>query len=182
MFAPIAAEAVMKPTILVVEDDRDTLQPLSQLLSLKGYLVYTATDSLLGFRMARERRPDLIITDIALPGPSGLHFISQVRSDPGISATPIIVISGCGPMMLVEAELAGANVCIEKPIDIGVFWSAIEQFTRPPADEVQDQPASEIDLLIEHLRHSSSRDERDDYLRRLKEKILKPRARSSGCV
>lgn len=170
----------MKPAILVVEDDHQTLQPLSQLLSLRGYVVYTATDGEAGFRMASERQPDLIITDIALPGPSGLHFIAQVRGEPRISSTPIIVISGCGPMMLVEAELAGANLCIEKPIDINHFWTAIEQFAPTPPMEVRDQP-EEIDLLIDQLRQSSSRDERDDYLRRLKERILRLRARSTGC-
>lgn len=169
----------MNPTILVVEDDCDTLQPLSQLLALKGYVVFTATDGEAGFSVALERHPNLIITDIALPGPSGLHFIARVRAEAAISSTPIIVISGCGPMLLVEAELAGADACLEKPIDIDLFWSAVGRFARVSSGP-DDQTAGEIDRLIEEVRQSSSRDEREDYVKRLKERILKPRAKTSG--
>src|SRR5258708_26889808 len=114
-------------TVLIVEDDFDTLHPLAELVRLKGYRVGTATEAKQGLTVARQHPPDLIITDIALPGPSGLHFIGQVRRDPQLKATPIIVISGCGPMILVEAEAAGANCCLEKPIDMDLFSSAIDQ-------------------------------------------------------
>jgi CheY-like chemotaxis protein len=172
----------MNPAILVVEDDRETLQPLSQLLALKGFVVLTATDSETGLRLVHEHHPNLIITDIALPGPSGLSFIEKVRGDAAISSIPIIVISGCGPMLLVEAELAGADACLEKPIDIGLFWSVVGRFAQAPADILQDRTAGEIDRLIDEIRQSSSRDEREDYVRRLKERILKHRAKTKGCA
>src|SRR5215210_1291952 len=114
-------------TVLVVEDDFDTLYPLAELLRLKGYIVTTASDAEKALAVARSRQPDLIITDIVLPGKSGLHFIMNVRNDQIIQSTPIIVISGCGPMILVEAEGAGADCCLEKPISIDLFWAAIEQ-------------------------------------------------------
>src|SRR6185369_14086898 len=114
-------------TVLVVEDDFDTLHPLAELLRLKGYSVSTATEAELGLAVARKQRPNLIITDIALPGKSGLHFIGSVRKDEQIGSTPIIVISGCGPMIMVEAEAAGADCCLEKPISIDLFWAAIDQ-------------------------------------------------------
>ena len=55
-------------TVLVVEDDFDTLHPLAELLRLKGYTVSTATEAEQGLAVARQQRPNLIITDIALPG------------------------------------------------------------------------------------------------------------------
>jgi DNA-binding response OmpR family regulator len=128
----------MTPKVLVVEDDFDTLHPLSELLKLKGYAVYTAGDVDHGLRLAREKRPDLIIADIALPGTSGLGLISGVRADPTMETTPIVVISGCGPAMLVEAEFAGADFCLQKPIEMELFWQALGQITvalgfAPPA-------------------------------------------------
>src|SRR5262245_55405094 len=147
-------------TVLVVEDDFDTLHPLAELLRLKGYTVDTASEAEHGLAVARQKRPNLIITDIALPGRSGLHFITRVRKDPLIKSTPIIVISGCGPMILVEAEAAGANCCLQKPINIDLLWSAIEQvFGNEPElavpkpidwrDDKGPALAGEIDSLVE---------------------------------
>src|SRR2546425_3372485 len=179
-------------TVLIVEDDFDTLHPLAELLRLKGYEVSTATEAELGLSVARRQRPDLIITDIALPGKSGLHFICAVRGDEQIKSTPIIVISGCGPMILVEAEAAGANCCLEKPIDIDLFWSAIDQIFGAGEAEAPKQTdssedhgrvlAGEIDSLVETLRHCATKNEREEVLKRLKERILKLQARNTNCA
>lgn len=185
-------ERIMR-TVLVVEDDFDTLHPLAELLRLKGYTVSTATDAEQGLTVARRQRPDLIITDIALPGKSGLHFITGVRRDEKINQTPIIVISGCGPMVMVEAESAGANCCLEKPISIDLFWSAIDQVFGEVADTEAQKPtdwrddrgrvlAGEIDTLVETLRTCTTRDQREDVLKRLKERILKLQARNANCA
>ena len=180
-------------TVLIVEDDFDTLHPLAELLRLKGYAVSTATEALQGLTVARHHPPDLIITDIALPGPSGLHFIGQVRRDQQLKSTPIIVISGCGPMILVEAEAAGANCCLEKPINIDLFWSAIDQIfggaieaeAATPTDSREDHGralAGEIDSLVEILRHCATKNEREEVLKRLKERIRKLQERNTHCA
>lgn len=181
----------MKRTVLVVEDDFDTLQPLAELLRLRGYNVTTASDAERGLSIARESPPDLIITDIVLPGKSGLHFITSVRSNQRLKPTPIIVISGCGPMVLVEAEAAGANVCLEKPISIDLFWRAIDQvFGASRADEREKRAepsedrsralAGEIDDLVETLRHCKNKVEKEDTLKRLKARILEIQTRRTN--
>jgi DNA-binding response OmpR family regulator len=182
----------MKKTVQVVEDDFDTLYPLAELLRLKGYTVITASDAEQGLLIARERRPDLIITDIVLPGKSGLHFITAVRNDEVIKSTPIIVISGCGPMILVEAEGIGADLCLEKPINIEVFWAAIDQVFGATGEKeiaksvaVTDDGralANEIDHLVEKLRDCTNKGERADVLKRLKERILEIQARNKSCA
>lgn len=180
-------------TVLVVEDDFDTLHPLAELLRLKGYTVSTATEAEQGMAVARQQRPDLIITDIALPGRSGLHFIGAVRRDEQIKSTPIIVISGCGPMILVEAEAAGANCCLEKPISIDLFWAAIDhvfgslsEAESPKVVDWQEDSgralAGEIDGLVETLRHCTTKIEREEVLKRLKERILQLQARNTTCA
>src|SRR6185436_12572441 len=170
-----------------------TLHPLAELLRLRGYDVSTASEAEQGLDVARQFNPDLIITDIALPGKSGLHFIGAVRKNQALQATPIIVISGCGPMIMVEAEAAGANCCLEKPISIDRFWAAIDEVfaSSPeiepsrPLDWREDQGralAGEIDGLVERLRHCSTKTEREDVLKRLKERILKLQARNTNCA
>ena len=182
----------MKKTVQVVEDDFDTLYPLAELLRIKGYTVITASDAEQALQIARQQKPDLIITDIVLPGKSGLHFITAVRSDERIKSTPIIVISGCGPMILVEAEGIGADFCLEKPINIEVFWAAIDQVfgvTResdaPKVAGTTDDGrtlANEIDKLVEKLRDCNTKGEREDVLKRLKERILEIQARNKSCA
>lgn len=179
-------------TVLVVEDDFDTLHPLAELLRLKGCQVNTATEAEQGLKVARSQHPDLIITDIALPGKSGLHFIGAVRADPQLKSTPIIVISGCGPMILVEAEAAGANCCLQKPISIDLFWAAIDRVLGECAEEPvktlnrREDPgralAGEIDGLVEALRHCATKSEREEVLKSLKERILRLQARNTNCA
>ena len=183
---------VVMKRILVVEDDFDTLNPLSELLRLKGYDVITASEVDIALMEARAERPDLIVTDIALPGKSGLQFISSVRCDDLIRSTPIIVISGCGPVVLLEAANAGANLCLEKPIDIDRLWAALNSvfgqarnlpFAEEPSPAPREQPiAVEIDQLVEQLRRSTSKDEREDYLKRLKTRILELQGLKSDCA
>jgi DNA-binding response OmpR family regulator len=183
----------MEKTVLVVEDDFDTLYPLAELLRLKGYLVITASDAEKGLSIARKKQPNLIITDIVLPGKSGLHFIMAVRNDELIKSTPIIVISGCGPMILVEAEGAGADCCLEKPISIDLFWSAIDQVfgASRNADSAKANGgteddgkalANEIDLLVERLRDCHSKGEREEILQLLKSRILEFQTHSKTCA
>jgi hypothetical protein len=96
-------------------------------------------------------------------------------------------------MILVEAESAGADYCLEKPIHIEQFWAALGQvFADKGADSAQDAPvrsmetthgsAGEIDRLVDQLRQSSSKDEREAVLKRLKKQILDQQARKTNCA
>jgi len=180
-------------TILVVEDDFDTLYPLAELLRLKGHTAITASNAEQALRMARETGPDMIITDIVLPGKNGLQFIAALRNDAALRATPIMVISGCGPMILIEAETIGANVCLEKPINIELFWNALQELlelassrevAEPVSGDTTDRraAASEIDRLVEQLRYCSTKQEREDMLKQLKQRILEMQARRKTCA
>jgi two-component system phosphate regulon response regulator PhoB len=177
--------------LLVVEDDFDTLHPLAELLRLKGHSVFTAVDAEQALIVASQQVPDVIITDIALPGKSGLHFINRVRGDARLEDVPIIVISGCGPAVLVEAEAAGANFCIEKPISLDLFWKAINLSlgTENPEDrtngfdvahEPEDPAVAHIDQLVVALRSCTTRTDRDRILSELKQNILRLHHRSGG--
>jgi DNA-binding response OmpR family regulator len=182
----------MSRTVLVVEDDFDTLHPLAEMLRLRDFTVITASDAERALDTARKQSLDLIITDIVLPGRSGLHFIQALRKDKHTATTPIIVISGCGPMILVEAEASGANYCLEKPINIELFWAAIDSVfasrNSPEArsnDESQESGralAGEIDRLVEALRNCATRADREDILKQLKQRILEFQSKNRNCA
>ena len=173
----------MKKNVLLVEDDFDTQHPLAEILQLKGYAVATASDAERAFSAARAKRPDLIITDLMLPGKSGLDLIIRVRKDPAIKSIPIVVLSGCAPHMLHDALRAGADFCLEKPIHFERFWETLERLIGKQRDiarveagtaagDLDGGIAGQIDYLVEQLRHSPTGEEREKILRLLKQHIL----------
>jgi DNA-binding response OmpR family regulator len=169
----------MERTILVVEDDFDTRYPLAELLAIKGYRVITASDAESALRAARSARPDLILTDIVLPGRSGLHFIRKVRADEAIHATPIIVISGCDQTTRIRAQSAGADCFLEKPIQLEKLWDEFARLLEEKRiarvkykENSFDHRAAEIESLLEEYRRCSSTAEREALLAQLKEKLL----------
>ncbi len=177
----------MERTILVVEDDFDTRYPLAELLAIRGYRVITASDAESALQSARSARPDLILTDIVLPGRSGLHFIRKVRADEAIHATPIIVISGCDQTTRDRAQSAGADCFLEKPIQLEKLWDEFARlFKERTVARVRyketgfDHRAAEIERLLEEYRRCSSQVEREALLVRLKEKLLEKRTRATN--
>ncbi|MBI3652254.1 MAG: response regulator [Acidobacteria bacterium] len=181
----------MARTILLVEDDFDTQHPMAELLRLKGFQVITASSAEIAFHQAQEHQPDLIITDIVLPGKSGLQLIYNVRSDAVIHATPILVISGCEASILQDAQSVGANFCLPKPLHIDDFWEVLEKilisieepwfaWQSESAKAASASPAVVIDTLLDELDHCASDGERDDVLKRLKERILNLRPNNEG--
>ena len=173
----------MAKKILVVEDDFDTLYPLAELLRLKGYEVETCSNAEQGLQVAGQQRPDLIITDIVMPGKSGLHLIQRVRGDESMSGTPIVVITGCGPAIMVEAESAGADCCIEKPIEIEPLFAVVERLIEAAEDseegegasgskDLHTQAADELDRIVEQLRQATSREEKEMLLKQIKESVF----------
>ncbi len=81
-------------TLLLVDDDPILRDSLGVLLGHQGYRILTAADGEEGLRLVREKRPDLIILDVALPGMDGFRVATLVKSDPALEKIPIILYSG----------------------------------------------------------------------------------------
>lgn len=81
-------------TLLVVEDDPAVRQSMEELLRHQGHRVLTAADGEEGLRLVREKRPDLIILDVALPGMDGFRVATLIKGDPALQKIPIILYSG----------------------------------------------------------------------------------------
>ena len=85
----------MNPTralrILVVDDDPAMVGAITALVSTEGHQVITAYDGLTAVRRFREEGPDLVLLDLAMPGPDGFTVAGQIRA---AGTSPIIVVSG----------------------------------------------------------------------------------------
>ncbi len=114
-------------SLVIIEDEPDMLRSLVMLLRLEGFEVYEAADGAIGLALARERRPDLIICDIALPGMDGFDVLAAVRADSAIGPTPFIFLTARGekPDMRRGME-SGADDYLMKPVSIEELLRAIE--------------------------------------------------------
>ncbi len=83
-----------KATILIVDDNREILEILSELLASEGYHVICCTTGLSALVQIGFTRPDVVILDIKLGDISGFDIHRVLRNDPDLSNTPILFVSG----------------------------------------------------------------------------------------
>lgn len=103
--------------ILVVEDDEVGRELMRMTLERDGYLVVTAGDGERGFELALSERPDLIVTDVAMPAADGAQLVRRVRSAPEVASTPILVTTGFGTGNATYTLAQGADAFEPKPLD-----------------------------------------------------------------
>jgi two-component system, OmpR family, KDP operon response regulator KdpE len=126
----------LQRNILVVDDEPQITRVLKTTLSGQGYGVRTASDGEDALKEMKGWAPDLIITDLRMPGMDGLELCRRVRTD---SRIPIIVLSVKGEETIkVEALDAGADDYITKPFSISELMARIRAALRraPTADLV----------------------------------------------
>ncbi len=106
----------MPQRILVVDDEAHIVQVLSLKLRNAGYEVITAVDGEEGVDLAREQRPDLIITDFQMPYLTGLELCQALAEHEPTAKIPIVILTARG-YALDEADLALGNIkdVISKP-------------------------------------------------------------------
>jgi class 3 adenylate cyclase len=105
-------------TILVVDDNADLRAYVSRILRQEGYQVCTARNGEEGFRVAGERRPQLIVTDLMMPLVSGLDMIRMIRAEPQLKGTPIILLTAkADEATRIEGTERGADAYLSKPFN-----------------------------------------------------------------
>lgn len=121
----------MGTKILVVDDDPHLLLLLSDLLNLHGYDVETAGSGYLALAMLKTAVPDLLITDVAMPGLDGYALVEQLRDHPGFAQMPILFLSAlCSEIDRQAGLTQGADAYLCKPFEPEVFISTVHQLLR----------------------------------------------------
>jgi PAS domain S-box-containing protein len=105
--------------VLVVNDAPEQLELMSLMLSRAGYNVLNAADGREGFEAARKARPDLVISDVRMPLVDGIELCRMIRAQPGLSTTPLLLVSAerKDSQSVVEGLEAGADDYLEAPYD-----------------------------------------------------------------
>src|SRR5580692_12065583 len=106
----------MPDRILVIDDEAQITRVLRAALSAQGYDVRTANDPEEGLQVFRDWPPDLVITDLMMPGMSGVEVCRAIRAR---GATPVLILSVRDhERAKVEALDAGADDYVTKPFSI----------------------------------------------------------------
>ena len=104
----------------------------SYMLAVAGYKVTAVRNGLEAFAEIQVNRPDLVVTDIAMPVLSGLDLILAVRSNDEFADLPVVAITSFGEKLLEQARAAGATDAIDKPTDITRMREVIEAAVSRP--------------------------------------------------
>jgi DNA-binding NtrC family response regulator len=115
------------PHILVVDDEPDIRQLVSDILQDENYSVTTAEDAATARQALRDRRPDLILLDIWMPDLDGISLLKEWSQERGL-ACPVIMMSGHGTVeTAVEATRLGAYDFLEKPLSLAKLLLTVER-------------------------------------------------------
>jgi len=132
------------PTVLVVDDDLVLLEGLGDALTAAGYHALLAADGAAALTEVRRHRPDVIVSDIVMPGMDGCSLLRAVRRMPGLAAVPFIFLSARGERAEVRSGMdLGADDYVTKPFRAEELLQAIGsrldrqrviELERPPED------------------------------------------------
>ena len=113
--------------ILVIEDDDVSRELIGAALLKRGYRVTAVQDGVRGYDAALFLKPDLIITDIRMPGADGIHVVRRVRDMPSLRETPILITTAFGTGGATFCLQLGANAFEPKPIDPQSLLTTVER-------------------------------------------------------
>jgi DNA-binding response OmpR family regulator len=119
------------PLVLIVDDEEPMVELLSYVVADAGYVPVTAAHGREALDLARERWPDLIITDLMMPYASGADLIAAMRAEAEATGLPpvrVILLTGAGR----DAALAaGADIVLHKPFELADIDAVLRSFLEP---------------------------------------------------
>ena len=106
----------MAQTILIIDDDIDTLKLVGIMLERKGFRILASTTGEKGLQLANKEYPDLVLLDVMIPDINGYEIARSIRTNPATENTPIIMFTARSQVDdKVEGLEAGADAYITKP-------------------------------------------------------------------
>ncbi len=143
--------------ILVVDDEPDIRSLVCTFLDGEGHTTSEAEDGEEGLRAAEEKLPDLVISDISMPGMTGFDFLGGLRKNPATAAVPVIFITGVKEKNAMRRGMElGADDFLEKPFTSSALLTAVRtrlkmrEMVRERSEQKLEQLRQSIALSLPH--------------------------------
>jgi two-component system, OmpR family, alkaline phosphatase synthesis response regulator PhoP len=124
-FSGNTAYACHVARILVIDDDSDIRDAVTEVLTFEGHEVFSAAEGEQGLVQCRLVRPDLILLDLMMPGMNGWDFLKALRRDEAMAGTPVVVVSALGRVP--ELPVSGF---LPKPFGLDALVALVRTATR----------------------------------------------------
>jgi CheY-like chemotaxis protein len=122
----------MGARILVVEDEPDIMRIITHALQAAGHQVVPAYGGEDAIRKAQAQRPDLVLTDLAMPKVSGVEVIKAIKEDPATKDIPVIAVTAhVWDGIAQSAGQVGCDAYISKPFNMKQLLQEVEKFLPP---------------------------------------------------
>jgi two-component system KDP operon response regulator KdpE len=173
--------------ILVVDDDPAMVGAITALVGTEGHQVITAYDGLTAVKRFRDEHPDLVLLDLAMPGPDGFSVAGQMRA---VGGAPILVVSGeSGEAAKVRALRIGADDYLTKPFGkaelLARIAAVMRRVDRAGTGIGSGSPAGPLaagDLVLEPGRHEARVGDRSLALTPTEFRLLEALVRARGDI
>lgn len=111
-----------KPSVLIVDDEPIMVGIVRDFLVPRGYTVFEATDGNMGLEVFKEKRPDIVILDIKMPGIDGVKLKNLIRE---IDCNVRIIMTS-GHVETIESCMNSGEIFLKKPFHIKELITALE--------------------------------------------------------
>ncbi len=156
--------------ILIVEDNDDFREYLHSILSDK-YRVSTASEGEEALRILEEAVPDLIISDVMMPGMNGLEFVNSLRKQEKFQHLPVLFLSAKDQETDMETGLStGADLYLTKPVKTSLLLSQIEAVLR--REEILKSDKSDLEFI-------ENEEEEEPFVRQVRTMVYRQLANPS---
>ncbi|MCC7369830.1 MAG: response regulator [Chloroflexi bacterium] len=142
--AAATATATRRKCVLVVEDNATVGGLLVALLREEGYRALRAWDGREAMKMARDRRPDLVVLDLSLPYRDGIEVLRELRANVDTAEAPMVIVSGSATQVS-QDDRALVSDAITRPFDIDRLLNVFRRHLGDPEADVPERPYGATD-------------------------------------
>jgi len=106
-------------SVLIVDDDEEFVELVEDALDMQGFTVYTATGGAEGLKLARKKKPDVVLLDVTMPEMDGLEVLRQLKNDGRTARIAVFMLTAKTIVDDIERAFdIGADDYITKPVEL----------------------------------------------------------------
>jgi class 3 adenylate cyclase len=153
------------PRILVVDDQRANVEMMAGVLKARGYEVLTALDGEAALEHVRAGRPDIVVSDILMPGMDGYELCRRLRADAAFALLPVVLVTSLDAQKeRIKGLEVGADDFLSKPVNWEELFARVRSLLR--VKSLQDELKGWNARLEERVREQVAQLERLGRLKR----------------